>query len=157
MDAGEITPMPSPTKSPKRNPRPTTTNSNIPRRQMAPPITVDNVRNGATLLKALQDLTKRVRSQVYTTPVHSLTSTPLQEPQNTPDPTITTEEFPPLPSKPENRKKQPKTTETTLEDPFSKSEKCLYKEMQQFDRIANNIPTKAGRMAALFKFIEEEN
>ncbi|GFS94252.1 hypothetical protein NPIL_429891 [Nephila pilipes] len=38
-------------------------------------------------------------------------------------------------------------------------EKCqtLYRELQQFVQIANTIPTKAGRMAALFKFIEEEN
>ncbi|GFT96759.1 hypothetical protein NPIL_330861 [Nephila pilipes] len=41
MDAGKITPMPSPTKSQKRSPRPAT-NNQIPRRQMAPPITIDN-------------------------------------------------------------------------------------------------------------------
>ncbi|GFS69008.1 hypothetical protein NPIL_133931 [Nephila pilipes] len=57
MNAGETTPMPSPTKSQKSIPRPST-NAKIPRRQMAPPITIDNIRNGATLLKALQDLTK---------------------------------------------------------------------------------------------------
>ncbi|GFT41171.1 hypothetical protein NPIL_523861 [Nephila pilipes] len=98
MDAGEITPMPSPTKSEAENPSPTIVNN---------------------------------------------------------------EDFPPLPSKPVPTRTKPKSNETTIEDPFSvlKSEKCqtLYKEMQEFVRIANNIPTKAGRMAALFKFIEEEN
>ncbi|GFU16774.1 putative RNA-directed DNA polymerase from transposon X-element [Nephila pilipes] len=60
MDAGETTPMPSPSKSQKSIPRPSTSNK-IPRRQMALPITIDNVRNGATLLKALQDLTKETK------------------------------------------------------------------------------------------------
>ncbi|GFS31750.1 hypothetical protein NPIL_690211 [Nephila pilipes] len=50
MDAGEITPMPSPTKSVRNTPHPhLNTNNRIPRRQMAPPITIDNVRNGASL------------------------------------------------------------------------------------------------------------
>ncbi|GFS83200.1 hypothetical protein NPIL_397391 [Nephila pilipes] len=91
----------------------------------------------------------------------AMTSTPLQEAQAKAVPIASVEEFPPLPSKPETRKKQPKMTEASLEDPFSvlKSEKCqtLYRELQQFVNIANNIPTKAVRMAALFRFIEEED
>ncbi|GFT00678.1 spectrin beta chain [Nephila pilipes] len=98
MDAGEITPMPSPTKSEAENPSPTIINN---------------------------------------------------------------EDFPPLHSKPVPTRAKPKSNETPIEDPFSvlRSEKCqtLYKEMQEFVHIANNIPTKAGRMAALFKFIEEED
>ncbi|GFU44078.1 hypothetical protein NPIL_588701 [Nephila pilipes] len=274
MDAGETTPMPSPTKSQKSNPRPTT-NAKIPRRQMAPPITIDNIRNGATLLKALQDLTKvkliakltgtnlkilpqtthayhiirryideqnlqahtymlpedkKIRVVIRGMPIdmppeeieqglkeknitvdeecalkstdtpkcclcggnhpasylacprnpinhppkpkataptenrwrrRAATSTPLQEAQKVPTTIINTEDFPPLPSKPETIKPHPKTTGNNIEDPFTilKSEKCqtLYKELQQFVRIANNVPTKAGRMAALFKFIEEDN
>ncbi|GFT68641.1 hypothetical protein NPIL_98861 [Nephila pilipes] len=87
-------------------------------------------------------------------------STPLQEAKNPSPAIINNEDFPPLPSKPAPTRNKPNNTETPIEDPFSvlKSEKCqtLYKEMQEFVRIANTIPTKAGRMAALFKFIEEE-
>ncbi|GFU00391.1 hypothetical protein NPIL_266721 [Nephila pilipes] len=90
----------------------------------------------------------------------AMTSTPLQEAQAKAAPVVSLEEFPPLPSKPDTRRKQPKIAEPILEDPFSvlKSEKCqtLYRELQQFVKIAETIPTKAGRMAALFKFIEEE-
>ncbi|GFT66450.1 hypothetical protein NPIL_366611, partial [Nephila pilipes] len=44
MDDGEITPMPSPTKTARNTPHPHLNTSNrIPRRQMAPPITIDNV------------------------------------------------------------------------------------------------------------------
>ncbi|GFU34320.1 hypothetical protein NPIL_648931 [Nephila pilipes] len=92
-----------------------------------------------------------------TTPMPSPTK---PEAENPSPPIINNEDFPPLPSKPAPTRTKPKNTTTPIEDPFSvlKSEKCqtLYKEMQEFVRIANTIPTKAGRMAALFKFIEEE-
>ncbi|GFS31751.1 hypothetical protein NPIL_690221 [Nephila pilipes] len=65
-------------------------------------------------------------------------STPLQEAEN-PSPTIiNNEDFPPLPSKPAPTRTKPKSTETPTEDPFS------------------ILRSEAGRMAALFKFIEEE-
>ncbi|GFT38584.1 hypothetical protein NPIL_516391 [Nephila pilipes] len=142
-DVEEITPMPSPLKTTKRIPR-TTANAAIPRRQMAPPITP----------KEKTPPENRWRRR-------AMTSTPLQEAQAKAAPIASVEEFPPLPSRPETRRKQPKITEASIEDPFSvlKSEKCqtLYRELQQFVKIANTIPTKAGRMAALFKFIEEED
>ncbi|GFS80812.1 hypothetical protein NPIL_103221 [Nephila pilipes] len=81
---------------------------------------------------------------------------PRVEPQQTPE--LSTEDFPPLPTQP----KQKKTTqeENIATDPFTilKHPKCreLYKEMMEFVNIAQNIPTKAGRMAALFKFIDED-
>ncbi|GFS41371.1 hypothetical protein NPIL_161571 [Nephila pilipes] len=71
---------------------------------------------------------------------------------------LSTEDFPPLPTQPKPSK--PIQEETTATDPFTilKHPKCreLYREMQEFVNIAQNIPTKAGRMAALFKFIEED-
>ncbi|GFT81104.1 hypothetical protein NPIL_71811 [Nephila pilipes] len=129
MDAGETTPMPSPTK-PHHHPNPI---NHPPKPKAAAPV-VNRWRQRAA------------------------TSTPLQETQRS-SPTITnSEEFPPLPSKPAA---PAPTTQTNIEDPFTilKSKKCqtLYKELQQFVKIAENIPTKAGRMAALFKFIEEDN
>ncbi|GFS77691.1 hypothetical protein NPIL_75491, partial [Nephila pilipes] len=81
---------------------------------------------------------------------------PRVEPQ--PAQELSTEDFPPLPTQPKPKKTP--TEDTTATDPFTilKHPKCkeLYKEMLEFVNIAQNIPTKAGRMAALFKFIEED-
>ncbi|GFT71891.1 hypothetical protein NPIL_678691 [Nephila pilipes] len=54
MDTAPATPMPSPLPSPRRVQRTANTNQPIPRRQMAPPIIIDNIKNGTTLLKSLQ-------------------------------------------------------------------------------------------------------
>ncbi|GFT43530.1 RNA-directed DNA polymerase from mobile element jockey, partial [Nephila pilipes] len=50
--------MPSPHPSPRRAQRSANTTHSIPRRQMAPPIIIDNIKNGTTLLKSLQAVTK---------------------------------------------------------------------------------------------------
>ncbi|GFT57692.1 hypothetical protein NPIL_502051 [Nephila pilipes] len=175
MEARDTPPMPSPPASPRRTPRPATPPS-IPRRKMAPPITIDNVPNAAALLvtehpasylACPRNPTNHPPKPKETAPPENkcrrraVTSTPHQEPRHKPAPELSAENFPPLPSKPGTSKKQQNTSETAIEDSFSvlKSPKCqeLYGELKQFVRIANNIPTKAGRMAALFKFIEEDN
>ncbi|GFT79604.1 hypothetical protein NPIL_454411, partial [Nephila pilipes] len=58
MDTAPVTPMPSPHPSPRRIQRTANTTHSIPRRQMAPPIIIDNIKNGTTLLKSLQAVTK---------------------------------------------------------------------------------------------------
>ncbi|GFS80814.1 hypothetical protein NPIL_103231 [Nephila pilipes] len=45
MDTATVTPMPSPPPSPRRIQRSANTTNPIPRRQMAPPITIDNIKN----------------------------------------------------------------------------------------------------------------
>ncbi|GFU16772.1 nucleic-acid-binding protein from transposon X-element [Nephila pilipes] len=82
---------------------------------------------------------------------------PRVEPQQAQE--LSTEDFPPpLPTQPKPKKTPQEATIAT--DPFTilKHPKCreLYKEMMEFVNIAQNIPTKAGRMAALFKFIDED-
>ncbi|GFS65410.1 hypothetical protein NPIL_246871 [Nephila pilipes] len=143
MDAGETTPMPSPTKPVRHTPLPQF-NTTCPR----------NPINHAPKPKQAAPKVNHWRRR-------AATSTPLQEAENPSPAILNSEDFPPLPSKPAPTRSKPKCQEIPIEDPFSvlKSEKCqtLFKELQEFVRIANNIPTKAGRMAALFKFIEEDN
>ncbi|GFS55492.1 hypothetical protein NPIL_559801 [Nephila pilipes] len=87
------------------------------------------------------------------------TSTSRQDPQQTPAPELSAANFPPLPSRPKPNRSTQELPESTIEDPFTvlKDPECpnLYKTLRQFVHIAKNIPTKAGRMAANFKFIEE--
>ncbi|GFT65587.1 hypothetical protein NPIL_231471 [Nephila pilipes] len=73
MEAGEVTPMPSPTKSQKNisHPQPLPTIHKIPRRQMAPPITIDNDRPNNLCRRRDSSVSEALASTpCHTTPDH---------------------------------------------------------------------------------------